>query len=300
MLAVMRIHFDNKSLNLFVQVAHCGSISQAARQSHLALAAASKRIAELEALVGSTLLVRHARGVKLTDAGTMLLAHAHMILSAIGALELDVLDRQHGVQGLVRIGANASSIAQFLPQSLGSFLRAHPGLRVDLTELSSLAAIQRLRSGEVDLAVFEAQSAAFGLETRFYQRDQLALIVSRHHRLGRRKRVTAAEVFADEHIALAESTALARMLQGIAQGENLNWRVRVRVGSFDAACRLVEQRLGVAVLPFGAIEPQLASLELHSVRIDMAWGLREHRLGARHFSALSPAAALLADHLTQA
>jgi DNA-binding transcriptional LysR family regulator len=64
---------DLKSLRLFVTVADHGSISEGAKRCHIALAAASRRISDLEARARMPLLVRHARGVTLTSAGHGLL-----------------------------------------------------------------------------------------------------------------------------------------------------------------------------------------------------------------------------------
>ena len=97
---------DLKSLRLFVAVADHGSISEGAKRCHIALAAASKRISDLEARARLQLLVRHARAV----------------LSAMDRLNAELDDFQHGVTGVVSITANASAIAQFLPDQIGSFL----------------------------------------------------------------------------------------------------------------------------------------------------------------------------------
>lgn len=88
---------DLKSLRLFVTVADHGSISEGAKRCHIALAAASKRISDLEARARLPLLVRHARGVTLTSAGHGLLLHARAVLSAMDRLGAELDDFQNGV-----------------------------------------------------------------------------------------------------------------------------------------------------------------------------------------------------------
>src|SRR5690606_41519708 len=75
--------FDLTTLALFVAVARAGSISAGARQSHLAVGAASKRISDLEAVLGTPLLYRNTAGVALTDAGQAFLAHAQRVLPEV-------------------------------------------------------------------------------------------------------------------------------------------------------------------------------------------------------------------------
>ena len=70
---------------------------------HIALAAASKRISDLEARARLPLLVRHARGVTLTSAGHGLLLHARAVLSAMDRLGAELDDFQNGVAGVVSI-----------------------------------------------------------------------------------------------------------------------------------------------------------------------------------------------------
>ena len=76
--------FDFLTLKLFVTVADEGRLTAAAEREHLALAAVSKRISDLEALVGTPLLYRRSRGVQLTPAGQAFLHHARRILENIG------------------------------------------------------------------------------------------------------------------------------------------------------------------------------------------------------------------------
>ena len=73
----MNLHrLDLVSLALFASIVRLGSISKAAEQDHLALAAASRRISDLESAIGAPLLERHSRGVRPTLAGEALFAHA--------------------------------------------------------------------------------------------------------------------------------------------------------------------------------------------------------------------------------
>ena len=75
---------DLTSLRILLAVAQTGSITQAAEQCHLALGAASTRMKELEQRLGVELLERHARGVRLTEAGQLVLDRARAIERELG------------------------------------------------------------------------------------------------------------------------------------------------------------------------------------------------------------------------
>ncbi|MBN9083082.1 MAG: LysR family transcriptional regulator [Rhizobiales bacterium 62-17] len=291
---------DLKSLRLFVAVADLGSISEGAKRCHLALAAASKRITDLEERTRLPLFVRHARGVVLTPAGHSLLAHARTVLSAMDKLGAELDDFQRGVAGVVRVSANASSIAQFLPVPIGSFLRTHPMLRVDLQERSSAEVVKAVQGGLADIGVFEAGTPAPDLDCLPFARDELAVVVAASHPLARRRRVGLEEVLNCEHVIVREGTAVHRALQAAAQEAQRPLQVRMQVGSFEMVCRMVEQGVGIGVVPRAVVQQEPASAKLRCLALDAPWASRQHVLGVRWLNGLSVAASALLQHLRAA
>lgn len=290
---------DLKSLRLFVAVADQGSISEGAKRSHLALAAASKRIADLEARARLPLLVRHARGVVLTPAGHALLAHARTVLAAMDRLGAELDDFKHGVAGVVRITANASAIAQFLPAQIGSFLRRHTALKIDLRERTSPEVAKTVLAGLADIGVLEGNTPAEGLECLPYRSDELAVVVAARHPLARRRRVSVAELLEYEHIVVREGTALHRVLLAAAAELERPLKVRMQVGSFDVVCRMVEQGVGIGVLPRAAIVPQLQTMRLRCLALDAPWAQRRHLLCVRRLDGLTVAARSVLQFLSE-
>lgn len=285
--------YDPKSLRLVLQVAHCASISAGARASNMALAAASKRIADLEKRAGIAVFSRTPRGVALTPDGEHFCHLAKQVLSALAHLEHDLLQGRGKIQGAVRIAANASAIAQFLPEMLKSFVHQYPDMRLTLTELSSRMALQALIMQSADVAVVETSSVSSHFDTVPLAQDQLCALSSNQHAWARRRRLKESELFNHDHVALTESTALSQRLEGVAQRTGQPWRVRIRVGSFDAVCRLVAQGIGVAILPRQAIEPPLQALALHAVALPQSWAKRWHCAAFMPTQATSPATAAL-------
>jgi DNA-binding transcriptional LysR family regulator len=289
---------DLKSLQLFVAVADCGSISEAARRTHLALAAASKRISVLESRARTPLLQRHARGVRLTPAGESMLMHARATLASLARLQGELRDFQTGVRGVVRIAANASAMSQGLPAQVSKFLKNHPDVQVHLTELGSSETVKALRVGMADIGIFESGAAHAGIETRSYRQDRLAVVVPVGHSLARKKRVLEADIFSHAQVGLHEGTALNQLLGRVAEQRNQPLNIRVQVGSFDAMCRLIEQGMGIGILPAASIEPQRQFLKLRCLALETSWALREHLLGVVHEPHLTAASRALLVSLT--
>jgi DNA-binding transcriptional LysR family regulator len=297
----MNLHrLDLVSLALFVRVLRTGSISKGAERAHLALAAASRRIADLEEAVGSPLLERHSRGVRATAAGEALLAHAQRILGEVDRLAADLSDHARGVVGVVRLWANTSAVTQFLPGDLAAFSAQHPRVRIELHERDSSEVVMAVLDGRAEIGIFAERVDPLGLQTRVYRRDRLVLVVPKGHPLARRRRVSLDEVVGHDFVSLSQGTSLAQRLAAEAGALGAALRVRVHVRSFDAMCQMVAARLGIAVLPLDAVQPHIRSMGL--VRVDLAgdWIHRELLIGIRNADRLSKSGRLMLAHLEEA
>jgi DNA-binding transcriptional LysR family regulator len=294
----MNLHrLDLVSLALFAQVVRSGSISRGAQQAHLALGAASRRMADLEAAVGAPLLARHSRGVVLTAAGEALLRHAQRILVDVDQLGAELSDYAQGVSGVVRLAANTSAVTQFLPRALAAFLAAHPSIRIEMHEHDSTEVARALLDGRADLGALAEGTPAPGLQLRQWQRDRLVLVVPPGHALARRKRVALSDAAAHDFVSLAPNTSLAQRLQQAAVQAGVTLRLRMQVRSFDAMCQMVAAGLGVAVLPGGAAQPLAQAMGLRVLALEGEWTGRQLLLAARDFAALPRPARALAEHL---
>src|SRR6185369_16542986 len=116
-------------------------------------AAASRRISQLEDQFNVQLLYRTARGVELTPAGHALAQHARTLMSGLDDMRAEITDYSKGAKGLVRIQANASALAQYLPDDLASFAAAHPAIKLALEEERSAAIVEAVRSGAADVGI---------------------------------------------------------------------------------------------------------------------------------------------------
>ncbi len=294
----MNLHrIDLVSLSLFNLVARTGSISQGAELSMLAVGAASKRVSDLEAAFGVSLLERHSRGVKLTPAGEALYQHVQRILGDVEHMEADLSDHAKGLIGVVRLWANTSAITQFLPGDLAGFSSLQPGIRIELNEADSHEVVMAVLDGRADLGIFADRTPTLGLQTRPYRQDRLVLVVPPAHPLARRRRLTFAEAVDYDFVSLTQSTSLAQRLELESRLISKPLRIRIHVRSFDAMCQMVAAGLGIAVLPIAAAEPLVQALGLRQIPLSDPWVNRELLLGARDMGALARPARSLLDHL---
>jgi len=289
--------FDLTTLALFAAVARAGSISAGARLSHLAVGAASKRISDLEAALGTPLLYRNTAGVELTDAGRACLAHVQRVLQEVEQMAGNLSDFAQGVRGQVRIAANTSSLTQFLPEDLAGFMDEHPAVRIDLEEQNSTDIVTAVLENRADIGVFADRTPAEGLLTVPYRPDELVLIVPQRHPLENSQRVAFADTLDYAYVSLPPSTSLALRLSEESLRLGKAMRLRIQVRSFDVLCRMVVATGGVGVLPRLAAEPHARSMSLRLIPLTDEWAHRWLLLGVREVDTLTVAARLLLAHL---
>ncbi|MGB6104729.1 MAG: LysR substrate-binding domain-containing protein [Pusillimonas sp.] len=289
--------FDLVTLSLFIAVARQGSISAGARQSHLAVGAASKRISDLEAALSTPLLYRHAGGVELTEAGEAFLHHSLRVVHEMEQMASALSDYAFGVKGHVRMGANTSAITQFLSDDLAAFMRNHPAIRISLKEENSTRIVAAVVNGQADLGIFADRTPCAGLTTYHYRDDELVLMVPRNHPLAARRQVSFAETLAYDYIGLSEKTSLAMRLSEECERLGKPLKLRIQVRGFDSICRMAVATQCISILPRLAAATHARSMALTLIPLDDEWARRTLLIGVRDPEALTAAARLLLAHV---
>ena len=290
---------DLVSLALFVRVAEARSITKAAEASHIALAAASRRLSLLEHHYGVKLLNRTARGAELTPAGRAVVHRARQILSQVDQLESDLSEYASGGKGHVRIQASASAISQFLPADLATFSTLAPQVVIALEERFSGEIVQALREGATDVGVIMESTPTEGLKCFEYKTDQLVAVVPKKHPLRSRSAVFSTLLDYD-FVTLEGPTATTRLLVDQAAVARKPLRARIQVHSFAALCKMIEAGLGIGILPELAARPFVAAMQLRLVRLSDPWTRRRMYVCVRDYESLPSMARKLVDHLAGA
>lgn len=275
------MRFDLVTLNLVLAIADTRSITRGAQRENLALAAASKRVSDLEARLGVNLFERHARGVRPSAAGRALLRHIRGLNASLHALESEVAEFARGIQGHLRVVANASAIAEHLPADLAAFAKKHAGIRVSLEELTSSDVQAAVAEGRADAGIFIGPVVERGLRTRPYRAGRLCILVPRGHVLAKKSGQPFDALLDFDIVGLhAGAAAHEQMLQRAqALGRPLN--ARMQVHGFDAIAQLVEAGLGVAVLPALVAERFARVFAVQPLTLREDWAQRSYSIAVQ-------------------
>lgn len=273
--------FDFVSIQLAVACAQAGSLTAAARHSHLSLAAASRRIRELEEALGSPLFERHARGLITTAAGKIFIRHGFEILGRMELLDGELKDLRQGVARHVRLWASTAAITQFLPPLLARFGQLAPQVRIDLEEQVSEVVVLSLLDGRADAGILVEGPDAEGLDTEVFAHDELVLVLPHHHRLAAREAIAFADTLSEDFIGLSTGAAVLQRLQQMANAAGRPLRLCMQVRSFDAVCRMVAAGLGIAILPKNTVLPIMRSMNLVTRPLSDPWAHRRILVATR-------------------
>jgi DNA-binding transcriptional LysR family regulator len=293
------MRFDLTDLRLFQHVVEAGSITHGAERMHLAIAAASTRIRNMEAALGAPLLHRGRQGVQPTEAGRTLLYHARVLLQQAERMRGDLAEYANGIRGQVRLMSNTNALTEFLPEALSAFLAAHPQVSIDLEERLSDEIVAAVADGSTDVGIVAATVELAGLEVLPFRVDRFVFVVTPGHPLSTKERIAFADALDYDFVGLDRASALQRFLSEKAERIGRRLRLRVQLRSFDAVCRLVECNVGIGVVPATTAKRHAKTMAIHRIELIDEWAVRKLTICVRRRADLPIYARELVEHLAR-
>ncbi len=278
--------FDVKQLRVLRAVGEHGSFSAAADALSYTQPAISQQIAALEKRAGTTLVDRGSRGVRLTDAGRVLVEHAEVVLARLAAAEAE-LDAIAGIRGgRVRLASFPTAGASLLPPAVALFTERYPDVELSFVEHEPEEAAQMLRAAELEIAIVfeygEVNQPEFarlyeGIELHHLVDDPMYLALPHDHGLARKQRVRL-EDFADE--TWIQETDAHSWCGGFhaacCEAAGFDPKVGFQSDDYNVVQGLIAAGVGISLLP---------GLALTNVREDIAIRSLGRRAPARRIAA---------------
>ena len=141
---------DLRQLRYFVAIVRSGSFVGASRELHISQPALGYQIKRLEAELGVELLLRHSRGVLLTEPGQVLLSHARDVLERMSRTERAMDGFRNGLSGEITLGVTPTC-GRILAPELLERCASHPNLRISLRQGLSNELFQATLAGQLDM-----------------------------------------------------------------------------------------------------------------------------------------------------
>jgi DNA-binding transcriptional LysR family regulator len=240
-----------RHLTHFIAVAEEGSFTRASQRLHIVQSAVSASIRGLERELGVQLFERTTQRVRLTDAGEVLLPEARRTLAAAAGAR-DAIDAvRGGLRGTVRLGTMQALRAIDVARLLADFHRAHPlvDLQVRHAGGGSAALADRVRDGELDLAILAAHATVPGLALTTLATEEMQLACRGDHPLAARKAVGLAELAEETFIDFPTGWGVRSATDLAFAAARVRRAVTMEIDDVSELMRMVAVGLGVALLP---------------------------------------------------
>jgi len=242
----------------FLEVARRGSVSRAAEALFITQPTLTARLQGLERELGTPLFLRTPHGMRLTDAGRAWTPFAERALRAL----VDGRDALEQVitasAGHLMIAAAPAVSTYVLPELLERFVATHPRVEVSVRTGHSEDVVELVVRDEVQLGLGRAIRHP-DLELRPFHTEELVLVCAPDHPFTKRASVPMADVAAEKLIMFDRTSSYYEITQGAFLSAGVKLRGLMELDSIEAAKKMVERGLGVALLPGTAVAREAAS-----------------------------------------
>jgi DNA-binding transcriptional LysR family regulator len=251
-------------IEAFVGVVRHGTVSRAAESLNLTQPALTARLHGLERHVGQRLFARSGRGLRLTDAGRVFLPHAERVLMAVrdGCQAVD--DLAAGRAGKLVIGATGSVCSYVLPKVLKRFRDEHPRIELTVRTGHTEQVLDLVLSDAVELAIVR-EIYHRDIEVAPLYDDELILVAHPTHEFVGRGAATLSEVVAEGLVLFDRASSYYELTHALFTRAGVAPRTLMELDNFEAAKKMLEEGLGVALLPRVAVARELEMGKLAEV-----------------------------------
>jgi molybdate transport repressor ModE-like protein len=297
--STLRELWDTTRMRLLVEIERQGSVSAAASAIGIGQPSASQHLRLLETAAGQRLVERSGRGSRLTQAGQLLAARASEALTSLGAAE-EELGALAGLQtGHIRLGASTAPGVYLLPDTLGCFRRAYPGVSVHVEVAASDEILHRLLSGRVQLALVGATEAGDRIELDPFLEDEIVGVAKAGLAPLTRGKLAPARLSEFMLLSREPGSSSQRLIDHELRAIGVAPAGVWELGSSEAVKRAAREGLGLAFLSRYAVAEEVERGDLECFRLTGRPPLvRQFSVARVAGRPLSPAERTFVDTLT--
>jgi DNA-binding transcriptional LysR family regulator len=289
---------DTDALRWFQQVADGTTVTEVSDLEAITQSGVSRALARLEAEVGTPLLRRSGRTLRMTHAGAVFKRHVDALLHQLddGIAAVSQLIDPH--TGTVALAFQHSLGTWLVPDLVRSFRAAHPGVRFQLTQVRDELHSAALDGGQADLEIGTRRPRDPAVRTRQVAVEPLRLAVPRDHQLAKQRRVRLADVSEEPFVSLQSTSALRKQTDDLCDQAGFRPAVVFEGNDLSTVRGFVAAGLGVAIVPAPrAGSPEGAAGPVLYCEIADTGAMREICLMWSAERRLLPAAELFRQHV---
>jgi DNA-binding transcriptional LysR family regulator len=240
---------DLAKLQTFLHVAQSMSFSEAAAQLHLTQPTISHHIKMLERDLGVELFDRSGGGLRLTEAGSLLLPRARRLVREVFEIQQMMESLSNRIVGQLRIACSTTTGKYVLPQFAARFHDQHPGVNISILRCTSPLVVPQLLREEADLGVVSYDACGDGMECQEFFNDHIILIVPAHHPWASRQSIDPSELLETSMIIREPTSGTYRAMLAELGKHSItldDMNICLEVGNSEAIVKAVEADFGVS------------------------------------------------------
>lgn len=285
-------------LRLLAELDHAGALGVAAARIGVAQPAASRLLAEMEALLGLPLHERQGRGLQLTPVGQALARRAARIEIELADAARDIAEAATGRAGVVRVGSVTGPALSLVMPTLIALQRELPEFRAEVTVATSVTLCDQLRDGRLDFALARLSPGETELEARVIAAEPLSLVVRRGHPLLVRPILSVDDLLEFDWVMGDDETLLTQTVAGRLTELGLEQpKRRISTSSFLFTLALLNQTDAIAPLATPVVDSFAGnpSVPFVSLPINLGLAVAPFSLVTRAGAQMTPSAQRLID-----
>lgn len=240
----------------------------AARRLHISQPGVSKQLAELEQSLGTVLVDRLPRGLKLTAAGEVLSRHARRIFQAEQSAEQELGELLGLQSGVLAIGASTSIGGYLVPRVIADFQHEYPDVSIQLEIGNTLAIAEAVLAGQLDFGLTEGLSPADGTHEQVFAHDEMVAIVGGGHPLVGAGSVQLDDLAKVPWISRELGSGTREVIEAAVAQRGLSLKPMMSLGSTEAIKRVVAHGLGFALVSRMTVELELQMGRLVALEVE--------------------------------
>jgi LysR family hydrogen peroxide-inducible transcriptional activator len=260
-------------LQYVLAVAEHQNFTLAAEKCFVTQPTLSMQIQKIEEELGVTIFNRSKKPIQLTEIGAKIVNQAKNIVNESNRIK-DIVDQQKGyVGGEFRIGIIPTVMPTLLPMFIASFQKKYPKVQLIIEELNTSDIITRLKNGHLDAAIAATPLDDDKIKEIVLYYEPFVAYVPENHPLYAKKTLTPSDLNPSEILLLRDGHCFRQSILNLCKLDSSENSFRIESGSFETLSRLVDEGLGITLLPY-----------LHTLNFADE---KKHRL--RHFADPKPA-----------
>lgn len=246
-------------LEYLVAVERFGNFSEAAKNCFVTQPTLSMQIQKLEEELGVIIFKRDKQPIVPTDIGKKIIEQAKQILKEKEKLQIILQVERGEFVGALRVAIIPTISSYLLPMFISNFTKKYPEVELIIDEVTTDEVLNGLEKGNFDIGIIALRSNHGNLITETLYYEPFVAFLPPDHKLMKKSRICQEDLDVSDFLLLKEGHCLREQTLAVCKSSENEWmhkssKVIFESGNLETLIKLVEQKFGMTLLPYLALQ----------------------------------------------